>query len=132
MWPFRRTVRGNARKTAAVYAVPDRFGVQAASLGAMTNTFSPGSAGMHSPAATARGYTGLAGHGVNQWSGDGPPLQSFGSPPAPVLDPLSKRVGFGAGPSGQPGMPSTGAATGGLSSLAWLSYNPNGRTGLGG
>jgi len=129
----RRVIPGNARVTTAVYAVPDQFAVQAASLGMATNTFSAAAAGVHQGGASPRGYVGDRGYGVNRWAGETTyPLQTFGQAAVPVADPLSRRLGIGAMTSGQPGMPSTGSETGGLSSIRWLSYNPLGRTGLGG
>lgn len=129
-----RTVRGNARKVTAVYTVPDPWSQQIASLGVMTNSFSPASAGIHrTGGASPRGFVGDAGYGVNRWAGRTTyPLQHFSGAAAPVLDPMSQRLGFGAGTGGQPGLPSTGGATGGLSSIAWLSWNPMGRAGMGG
>jgi len=129
----RRVIPGNSRVVTAVYTVPDQWSVQAASLGMATNTFSPASTGIHSGGASARGFVGDRGYGVNRWAGETTyPLQHFRAAVAPIADPLSQRVGLGAGVSGQPGLPSTGQATGGLSSLAWMSYSPLGRTGLGG
>lgn len=129
---FRRVVPGNARVTSAVYTVPDAWGVQAASLGVMTNTFSPGAVGVHDPGASAKGWMGDRGYGVNRWAGrTSYPLQTFGQPIAPIADPSARRLGIGAGVAGQPGLPNTGEQTGGLSSIAWLTYNPLGRTGLG-
>jgi hypothetical protein len=132
MWPFRRKVRGNARATRAVYHVPDRWSLQAASLGVITNTFSPASAGIHS-SGTSRGFSGDPGFGVNRWSGEDPlPRQNFHIPPAPIADPTARRLGIGAGAAGQPGMPSTGTTAGALGPLARMSYSPLGRTGWGG
>jgi hypothetical protein len=129
----RRVIPANTRVATALVAGPDAFSVQAASLGAMTNTFSLGSVGRHLPGASPRGFVGDRGFGVNRWAGRTTyPLQTFGQAAMPVLDPSARRLGIGAGAGGQPGLPSTGNATGGLSSLAWLTYNPLGRTGLGG
>lgn len=129
-----RVIHHNVRQELAQVNLPDAFAVQAASLGMMTNTFSPASAGIHSPGASPRGFVGDRGFGVNRWSGRTTyPFQQFSYPPSPIADPLAQRLGFGAGVAGQPGLPSTGDQTGGgRSSLAWLSYNPLGRTGLGG
>jgi hypothetical protein len=134
----RRVVPGNTRVTTAVYTVPDRWGVQAAGLGVMTNTFSPAANGVHGPTpdmggSSARGWMGDRGFGVNRWAGRTDyPLQTFGQSIVPVADPSARRLGIGAGVAGQPGLPNTGSQTGGLSSIAWLTYNPLGRTGLGG
>lgn len=127
-----RRIRGNARTTTAVVTVPDAFSVQAASLGIMTNTYSPASKGRPDAASPAGYASGHQGYGVNRWAGRTTyPLQHFAGVVRPVADPLSQRLGIGAGVAGQPGLPNTGGQTGGLSSLAWLSYNPLGRTGLG-
>lgn len=132
-----RTIRGNAVFDRVVRFVPDAFAVQAASLGLMTQTISPGSAGVHSPGASRLGFVGDRGYGVNRWAGRTPyqqgAVQAIGQPIAPVGDPLSQRLGIGAMPAGQPGYPSTGMDAGGLSSLAYLGYaGLNNRTGLGG
>lgn len=130
---FKRTIPGNTRTVTAMVADPDRQSVQVASLGMMTNTFAAGSAGIHSPGASPRGFVGDRGFGVNRWAGRTTyPLQTFGQSIVPVADPSARRLGIGAMTTGQPGLPNTGDATGGLSSIAWLSYNPLGRTGLGG
>lgn len=129
----RRVVPANTRVVVGLGTVPDPWSVQAASLGMMTNTFAAGSVGRHSPGASSRGFVGDRGFGVNRWAGRTTyPLQTFGQAVVPVSDPSARRLGIGAGAGGQPGLPSTGAQTGGLSSLAWLTYNPLGRTGLGG
>jgi hypothetical protein len=128
-----RRIRGNTRVTTAVVTVPDAFSVQAASLGVMTNTYSPASRG-RTDAASPAGYApGHSGYGVNRWAGRTTyPLQHYATAVRPVSDPVSMRLGLGAGVAGQPGLPNTGGQTGGLSSLAWLSYSPLGRAGLGG
>lgn len=132
-WFRRRTIPANTHVVVGLGTSPDAFSVQAASLGMMTNTFAAGSAGRHSPGASPRGFVGDAGFGVNRWAGRTTyPLQTFGQAITPVSDPLARRLGIGAGAAGQPGLPGTGSQTGGLSSLAWLTYNPLGRTGLGG
>jgi hypothetical protein len=130
---LKRTVPGNTRVVTAVVADPDRWAIQAASLGLATGTFSPMSAGRHT-SGTARGYTGDRGFGVNRWSGRTTyPLQAFRTAVGPVADPRSKRVGAGAMASGQPGLPSTGDAQyPGLGSLALMSMNPLLRQGMGG
>lgn len=132
-----RTIKGNTVYDRVMRFVPDAFAVQAASLGLMTSTISPGSAGRHSPGASAIGFVGDRGYGVNRWAGRTPyqqgAVQAIGQPIAPVGDPLSQRLGIGAMPAGQPGYPSTGTDAGGLSSLAYLGYaGINNRTGLGG
>lgn len=128
-----RTIRHRVSTATAQINHPDAFAIQAASLGLMTNTFAQGSVGVHSPGGSARGFVGDRGYGVNRWAGRTTyPLQNFHYPPAPIADPMSQRLGLGAGVAGQPGLPNTGLQTGGLSSLAMLSYNPLGRTGFGG
>jgi hypothetical protein len=132
-----RTITGNVVYDRVMRFIPDAFARQAASLGLMTSTISPGSAGRHSPGASAIGFVGDRGYGVNRWAGRTPyqqgAVQSLGSPITPVGDPRSRRLGIGAMPAGQPGYPSTGQDAGGLSSLAYLGYaGINNRTGLGG
>lgn len=132
-----RVIRSNVRTVQAIYCVPDAFSVQAASLGLMTSTISPGSHGVHSPGASAIGFVGDRGYGVNRWAGRTPyqqgAVQAIGAPSAPVTNPRSRRLGIGAMPAGQPGFPSSGQDAGGLSSLAFLGYaGINNRTGLGG
>lgn len=110
---FRRKIPGNTHVVPALVSVPDPFSVQAASLSLATSTYSPMSAGKHSPGGGSRGFVGLRGHGVNAWNGAGPyPLQVFGSAVAPVALPGSQRLGAGAGVAGQPGLPSTGDLSG--------------------
>lgn len=130
---MRRLIRNsNSQPVLAQINGPDAFATQAASLGLATLTYSPMSAGVHSPGASPRGFVGDRGYGVNRWAGRTPyPVQQFQYPPAPIADPMSQRLGIGAGVAGQPGLPNTGTATGGLSSLALLSFNPLGRPGLG-
>ena len=132
-----RVVRGNGRVVAALVYEPDAWAVQAASLGIATGTFSPMSAGVHSPGASARGFVGDRGYGVNRWAGRTPyqqgAVQDLGAPVQPILTPLSQRLGIGAMPAGQPGFPSTGQDDGGLAALAAMGYGQlNNRTGLGG
>lgn len=130
----RRTVKGNARVTTAVYTVPDAWGVQAASLGMVTNTFSPASAGVHS-SGSARGFIGDRGFGVNRWAGRTTyPLQTFGASIVPVADPRSRRLGIGAMAAGQPGLPGTGANAMDptLVTLARMSSSQVAKAGLGG
>lgn len=108
MGVFRRRIPGNARVTTALVHDPDAFSIQAASLGWATNTYSRASMG-------TPGFAGDPGFGVNRWAGDsGPQLQHFAGLVAPIGDPLAQRLGIGAGPSGQPGMPSTGDLSGAL------------------
>lgn len=126
-----RLIRGRSRVTTAVVCDPDAFAVQAASLGMMTAPFGQGSVGVHSPGASARGFTGDRGFGVNRWAGRTTyPLQHYAGAIGPVADPTAQRLGIGAGVAGQPGMPNTGDQTGGLSAVAWMSYNQLGRPGM--
>lgn len=121
----RRTIPGNGRTTVAVVFGPDRQSIQAASLGMATNTFSPMSAGVHSPGASARGFVGDRGYGVNRMTGKSNPVQLFAGLAAavrPIRDPRSARLGAGAGVSGQPGLPSTGTGAllgGGYAPRGW-------------
>lgn len=123
---------GNTRVVTAVVADPDRWSIQAASLGLATLSFSPMSTGRHE--GRKGGTVGLSGFGVNRWAGRTTyPLQAFRTAVAPVVDPRSKRVGAGAMASGQPGLPSTGdAQQPGLGSLALMSMNPLLRSRMGG
>jgi len=67
------------------------------------------------------GYTGLPGFGVSRWAGAGDQaVQNIHGLVAPVADPLSQRLGAGAGVSGQPGLPNTGGQSGASSSLYML------------
>lgn len=117
-----RVVKSRDVIVTALRGMPDAFAVQAQSLGAMVNTFSPGARGRHNGSAGA--FTGDRGFGVNRWAGAFPyqsgPVQQYGAAIAPVLSPPSARVGFGAMPSGQPGMPSSGQQAGD-NAVAWLS-----------
>lgn len=130
-----RTIPGNARQELVTVYGPDRFSIQAASLGVITNTFSPASAGRHSAGATPRGFAGDPGYGVWRWAGEAPyaggPVQPLSAPVVPVADPRSKRLGIGAGVAGQPGMPSTGVH-GITGPLALLGYTQFGAAGMGG
>jgi hypothetical protein len=125
----RKVVPGNARVMTVLVHVPDRWGIQAASLGVMTNTFSPASRGVHDAASPIGYIRGLLGHGVNRGAGRTPPMQHFGGAYAPAVNPKDKRLGIGAGVSGQPGLPSTGTM-GGVASLGWLSLGQVRRTGM--
>jgi len=133
-----RKIRGNGVRVAGVVGFgPDAFSQQAASLGLATNTFSPMSAGRHSPGASARGFVGDRGFGVNRWSGEYPyeagSVQNLMSPIAPIANPKSRRLGANFGASGQPGFPSTGQDNSGVSALAYLGYGQLSlRTKLGG
>lgn len=125
-----RRIPGNARVTTALVYDPDPFSVQAASLGLVTSTYSPASAGVHSPGAGTRGFVGDPGFGVNRSAGaGGAPMQHFRGAIAPIALPDSQRLGLGAGVSGQPGLPSTGDLTG---SLGWTYGLPGIGPGMGG
>ena len=114
-------------------AVPDAWGVHMAGLGVYTNTASPASAGVSDPNAVDGYVRGDPGYGVNRalnfLAG---PLQRFVGPTAPIISPSGAQLGVGAGVSGQPGLPNTGTDGGAISALAWMSYQPLGRMGLGG
>lgn len=121
-----RVVPGNGTQHVVTVYGPDRWSVQAASLGVVTNTRSPAASG--TPYAGDRGY-GLNG---NRWTGAGPnPLQAFHGAAIPVLYPQNVGIGMGAGVSGQPGWPYT-SSTNAPSALATMSGTPGGRPGLGG
>jgi len=127
---LRRVIPANTKVVTAVVAGPDPFAVQAASLGVMTNTFSPAAAGIHT-SGQPRGYTGDPGFGVNRWAGKSTyPLQHFSAAVVPIADPRSKRVGIGAGTSAQSGLPNTGTQAG-LDALGWMSMGSLG-PGMGG
>lgn len=132
---MRRVIRSNNRVATTVVTLPDQFAIQAASLGFATNTFSPASAGVHSPGSSKKGPMGDPGFGVNRWAGRlplGMQLQNFGGATAPVRQPSGPRVGLGAGVSGQPGLPSTGSTTGTSTSIGWMSLAPMQQTGMAG
>lgn len=121
----RRTVPSNGHVVATTYYTADAWANQMASLGLATNTFSPMSAGTHGPSTQRRGFTGLPGYGVNRFEGETAyqlgTKQDVAAPSSPVLDPLSRRLGIGAGVAGQPGMPGTGADASGYGGLAAMS-----------
>lgn len=120
---MRRVIPGNGRVVTTVVYGPDAWGVQAASLGAVVNTYSRASSGK-------RGLQGLEGFGVNAWHGASPwPMQHFRGLVRPITDPASQRLGAGAGVSGQPGLPSTGQLSG---ALGWTVGLPGIGPGLGG
>lgn len=124
-----RTIPGNGRVIQTVVYDADRHGLAlAASLAIATAPFSPMAVGVHSPSTQAHGYSGVPGYGVNRQGQDVGPMQQFQGAVAPITDPAGRRLGLGAGVSGQPGMPSTGAdATG----LAYLGLGQLGNTGMG-
>lgn len=119
----RKVIPGNGRTTVALVFGPDAHSLRlAGSMAIATNTFSPMAAGVHSPGASARGFVGDRGFGVNRMGGRTDPLQFYAgaaAATAPVSDPLSRRLGLGAMTSGQPGLPSTGQDNSG-SPLGWL------------
>jgi hypothetical protein len=111
--PTGRVVAGRVAWVTTVATAPDAWAEQAASLGIMTNTFSPASSGHR--------YTGDPGFGVNRWAGRTiDAVQNFHGAAAPVLHPGSTRLGIGAMTAGQPGLPNTGG-TGNLGPVAYMS-----------
>lgn len=116
-----RVIPGNGQVVTTVVYEPDRWGVQASSIGIMTNTFSP--------AASGPKFTGLPGFGVlraTAFPRHG--LQNFRGAVDPILNPANVRLGIGSGVSGAAALPYTGGVTGGApAALAWLSYNPAGQ-----
>jgi hypothetical protein len=126
-----QVIRGNGQPTVAWIFGPDAFARHAAALGVFTNTFSPASAGVHSPGATARGFTGDRGYGVNRFAGRTRQIQPLGGAARPVVEPGSRRLGAGYGASGQPGMPSTGADASGYAPIAYLGYGQIHQVGMG-
>ena len=132
---LRKTVPGNERVQATVYTVPDAWGRHMAQLGVYTNTASPASTGVNTPNSPLGYVAGVAGYGVNRATDFlSYPLQRFGQPTAPVISPAQANLGIGAGVSGQPGLPSTGQGgdSPADSALAWMSFSPLGRVGIGG
>lgn len=132
-----QVIPGNGRVEIAIIYGPDAHACRlAGSMAIATNTFSPMAAGVHSPGASARGFVGDAGYGVNRMTGRTDPVQFFAGAAAavrPVGDPRSRRLGHGAGPSGQPGLPSTGAdPNAGVGAAGWLGYGQFGAPGWGG
>lgn len=120
-----RVIRNNSQPVLAVIHPPDAMSVQlATAMAVATLPFSPMAAGVHT-SGTARGFSGDPGYGVNRWAGRTPyAVQNFAGAGNPVrgVNARSKRLGAGAGVSGQPGLPNTGGDTGGLGTLAWLGY----------
>lgn len=100
--PSGRVIHGRVALAVTTVPVPDAYAVQAASLGIMTNTFSPASAGHR--------YFGDPGFGVNRWAGRtiGPVQHFFGAAQSALRPATGNRLGIGAGTAGQPGLPNTG------------------------
>jgi hypothetical protein len=114
--PTGRVVAGRAAWVTTLATVPDAWAVQAASLGIMTNTFSPAST-------SGNTYTGDRGFGVNRWAGRTiDAVQNFHGAAAPVLRPRSTRLGIGAMTAGQPGLPNTGGVDN-LGPVAYMSMS---------
>jgi hypothetical protein len=114
-----RRYRGNARLVTTVAFGPGATSVElATAMAVATLPFSPMAAGVHSPGATARGYPGVPGYGVNRMGQDVGPLQAFYGAVQPIADPLSRRLGANVGVSGQPGMPQSGQDATGLAGLS--------------
>jgi hypothetical protein len=113
-----RRIPGNGHVVTSIWFGPDRQSVSlAGSMAIATNPFSPMAAGVHAPATQARGFSGDPGYGVNRYGNDVGALQSFTGAARPIAQPVSMRLGFGAGVSGQPGMPGTGQDGTGLAGL---------------
>lgn len=131
----RRVIPGNGTVVTAVVYEPDAHGVRVAgSMAVATNPFSPMAVGVYGGRAGAPGFArGAEGYGVNRMTGRTNPLQFFAGAAAavaPLSDPRSRRLGAGAGPSGQPGLPSTGQDDGaGLA--GWWTRGQLGRLGMG-
>jgi hypothetical protein len=106
----RQIIPGTGQRVVAWLFGPSRLSVQLANAMAIaTNTFSPMSAGVHNASTQPRGFTGLAGYGVSRQAGRTGALQAFaGAAALPLANPKSRRLGFGAGVAGQPGLPNTG------------------------
>lgn len=130
-----RVIKSNDRIETRLVGAPDPMSIQIASLGWVTNTFSPASAGIHS-GGQPRGFTGDRGYGVNRFSGAldraAGPVQPYGPLTSPLTDPLANRVGLGAMVSGAPGFPNSAPSPQDVSTLAYLGYGQmTNRTGLG-
>ncbi|GAA4699787.1 hypothetical protein [Phytohabitans rumicis] len=108
----KKVIPGNGRATIALIFGPDAHALRlAGSMALATLPFSPMAVGVHSPGGSNKGFTGDPGYGVNRMGGRTDPMQFFAGAAAatkPVRDPKSRRLGIGAMPSGQPGMPGTG------------------------
>jgi hypothetical protein len=124
-----RVIPDNSHVALAVIYGPDAFSLQlAGSMAIANNTFSPMAAGRHNPSTQPRGYTGDRGYGVNRFAGKlNHAVQNFVGATAPIADPKSRRLGFGAGTAGQPGLPNSGADAGGLGAIAYLGYGQLGQ-----
>lgn len=124
----RREIPANIQPAIAWVSGPDHMSqMLASSLAFATTTSGIMAAGVHT-SGTDRGFAGVNGHGVNRWAGRTDPQQGFTGAAAPNGSAEARRLGFGAGPSGSPGLPNTG----GNSALGWLGYVPGGRPGIGG
>ena len=127
---MRRVIPGTGTPVTAWIFGPARLSVQLArTMAIAVNTLSPMSAGVHNPSTQPRGFQSLAGFGVSRMAGRTQALQNFaGAAAAPLASPKSRRLGFGAGVAGQPGLPNTGG--GPVSAGVW-SFAQVGRTGMG-
>lgn len=127
----RRVIPGTGTRVVAWIFGPAPLSVQLANTMAIAvNTLSPMSAGVHNPSTQPRGFQGLSGFGVSRMAGRTQSLQAFaGAAAVPLAQPKNRRLGFGAGVAGQPGLPNTGGDSG--SSGAWA-FAQLGRTGMGG
>ncbi len=105
MWARGRVIPGRAQVVATVVFGPDAFARQAASLAAVVHPASPAS----------RGWVWTGDPGVDgRWAGRTVgPVQNFRGVAAPVMQPMSVRVGA------DPGLPSTGS--GNTVPLAYMS-----------
>ncbi len=109
-----RRIPGNRRTVEQVWFDADRQSkALAASMAAATAPFSPMAAGVHNRSTQARGYSGVPGMGFsgNRLLHDVGPFQNFTGAARKVSNPSWLRLGFGAGVSGQPGMPQSGQAS---------------------
>lgn len=120
----RRVVPSNATVTTALVFVPDAWSVQiASSMAIATNPISPMAVGRHS-SGTQLGFSGDRGSGVNRMPHRLPfALQNFYTAIGPISTPKSRRLGAGAMPSGQPGLPNTGGDAGGIAALGIMSFS---------
>src|SRR5262245_43617041 len=101
-----RQIPGNTQVVPTVVFGPGRYSVGLATAMALAvNTFSPMSAGVRDGRRLGGSfYAGDPGYGVNRQGHDLGPIQQFHGAIQPIRAPLVRRLGFGAGVSGQPGL----------------------------
>lgn len=116
-WYKGKVMRGRSRMVAVLVNEPDEFSSHTVGgLGVAVNTASPMSRGVDGH------YPGDPGFGVNRGTGLTEPLQGFQGVAAANLTQRDLMLGAQAGPSSQPGYPSTGSDDGLADTLAAMSY----------